>query len=147
MTTPHSKKEYSRPPKQWGLVAQYESPTDIYHACEKVRDAGYKQWDACVPFPVHGLDKAMGPQTQHIALDRFFYRCHRFTIHVGISNLGVGLRLSHRGRRKIAFFNSCICSCLVRIHNPIELFDSIFWKLGIVSIASTLSSCIQKQSI
>jgi len=25
-----------------------------------VRDAGYTRWDACTPFPVHGLDKAMG---------------------------------------------------------------------------------------
>ena len=32
----------------------------MYHACESVRDAGYQAWDACTPFPVHGLDKAMG---------------------------------------------------------------------------------------
>jgi hypothetical protein len=44
----------------WGLLAQYENPHDVYVACEKVRDAGYENWDACVPFPVHGLDKAMG---------------------------------------------------------------------------------------
>ena len=44
----------------WGLLAQYETPHDIYKACERVRDAGYTQWDACCPFPVHGLDKAMG---------------------------------------------------------------------------------------
>ncbi len=44
----------------WGVLAQYENPHAIYKACEQVRDAGYEQWDACVPFPVHGLDKAMG---------------------------------------------------------------------------------------
>lgn len=44
----------------WGLLAKYDTPADIYHAAEKVRDAGYTKWDACVPFPVHGLDKAMG---------------------------------------------------------------------------------------
>ena len=44
----------------WGLLAQYEDPHAIYQACERVRDAGYEQWDACCPFPVHGLDKAMG---------------------------------------------------------------------------------------
>jgi hypothetical protein len=47
-------------PKNWGLLAQYESPREVYKACEKVRDAGYTKWDACTPFPVHGLDKAMG---------------------------------------------------------------------------------------
>jgi hypothetical protein len=49
-----------RGPKLWGLMAQYETPQAIYPACERVRDAGYQDWDACVPFPVHGLDKAMG---------------------------------------------------------------------------------------
>jgi hypothetical protein len=46
--------------KVWGLLAQYETPPAVYHACEKVRDAGYSKWDACTPFPMHGLDKAMG---------------------------------------------------------------------------------------
>src|SRR5690606_5773073 len=39
-----------------------ETPADLYHACEKVRDAGYGAWDAYSPFPVHGLEKAMGVQ-------------------------------------------------------------------------------------
>lgn len=44
----------------WGVLAQFETAADIYHACEKVRDAGFKKWDAHTPFPVHGLDGAMG---------------------------------------------------------------------------------------
>jgi len=47
-------------PKVFGLLAEYETPADLYHACEKVRDAGYALWDAHSPFPVHGLDRAMG---------------------------------------------------------------------------------------
>jgi hypothetical protein len=47
-------------PKTWGLLAQYETPKAIYKASERVRDAGYTRWDACTPFAVHGLDKAMG---------------------------------------------------------------------------------------
>jgi hypothetical protein len=46
--------------KIWGLLAQYENPAEIFHAAEKMRDSGFTKWDACVPFPVHGLDKAMG---------------------------------------------------------------------------------------
>ena len=46
--------------KLWGLLAQYENPATVFHGCEAVRDAGYSKWDACTPFPVHGLDKAMG---------------------------------------------------------------------------------------
>lgn len=44
----------------YGLIAAFDSTPDLYHACEKVRDAGYRQWDALTPFPVHGLDAAMG---------------------------------------------------------------------------------------
>lgn len=46
--------------KPYGLLAQYEDPHAVFQACEKVRDAGYTQWDSHTPFPVHGLDKAMG---------------------------------------------------------------------------------------
>lgn len=46
--------------KLWGVLAQYENPHAVMHACERVRAAGYEKWDACTPFPVHGLDKAMG---------------------------------------------------------------------------------------
>ena len=48
------------PGETYGLLAQFTSPKDLYHACEKVRDAGFTRWDAHTPFPVHGLDKAMG---------------------------------------------------------------------------------------
>jgi hypothetical protein len=46
--------------KTWGVLAEFDSAQSIYYACEKVRDAGYSKWDAHTPFPVHGLDKAMG---------------------------------------------------------------------------------------
>jgi Ni/Fe-hydrogenase subunit HybB-like protein len=45
---------------RYGLLGEFESPTALYRACESVRDAGYSQWDAHTPFPVHGLDRAMG---------------------------------------------------------------------------------------
>src|SRR5437667_12845143 len=44
----------------YGLIAEFETPADAMHAAEKVRDAGYKHWDVYTPFPVHGMDKAMG---------------------------------------------------------------------------------------
>lgn len=46
--------------KPWGLLAQYENPATLTVACSKVRAAGYEKWDACAPFPVHGLEKVMG---------------------------------------------------------------------------------------
>jgi len=46
--------------KNYGLIAAFDSTPDLFHACEKVRDAGFADWDAITPFPVHGLDAAMG---------------------------------------------------------------------------------------
>ncbi len=44
----------------FGYVAEFSSATDLYHAAEKVRDAGFRRWDVHTPFPVHGMDHAMG---------------------------------------------------------------------------------------
>jgi hypothetical protein len=44
----------------YGLLAEFATPADLYHACERVRDAGFTRWDAHTPFPVHGLEGAMG---------------------------------------------------------------------------------------
>jgi hypothetical protein len=43
-----------------GLGALFDTTADVYHAAEKVRDAGYQRWDVHTPFPVHGMDVAMG---------------------------------------------------------------------------------------
>ncbi len=43
-----------------GLMAVFDTPADAMRAAEQVRDAGYSKWDVHTPFPVHGLDAAMG---------------------------------------------------------------------------------------
>lgn len=60
-----SDEEHVKParPKQKRPVlylAEFETPGQVHHAAEKVRDAGYRRWDVHTPFPVHGMDKAMG---------------------------------------------------------------------------------------
>ena len=44
----------------FGILGEFATPADLQHACERVRDAGFTRWDAHSPFPVHGLEKAMG---------------------------------------------------------------------------------------
>ena len=43
-----------------GLLAEYETPEALMAAAARVRDGGYKRWDTHTPFPVHGIDDAMG---------------------------------------------------------------------------------------
>jgi len=45
-----------------GLLAEFENPAQLLAAAEKIRDKGYRYWDCHTPFPVHGLDQAMGIQ-------------------------------------------------------------------------------------
>lgn len=46
--------------KPYGILAEFVNPSLLLNAAEKVRSAGYKKFDCHSPFPVHGMDKAMG---------------------------------------------------------------------------------------
>lgn len=54
--------------KTWALLAEFDSPATLLHAAEKVRDAGYRKFDCHSPFPIHGMDKAMGLKRSPIGL-------------------------------------------------------------------------------
>ena len=47
-------------PRTYGLIAEFDTAAATLHAAEMVRDAGFRRWDVFTPFPVHGMDKAMG---------------------------------------------------------------------------------------
>lgn len=44
----------------YGVAAQFDSAAELYHAAEKLRDAGYRKFDVFSPYPIHGMDQAMG---------------------------------------------------------------------------------------
>lgn len=44
----------------YGLLAEFSNPGELVHAAQQVRKAGYKHFDTHSPFPIHGMDKAMG---------------------------------------------------------------------------------------
>jgi len=50
----------ARGPAVGAVVGWFDTPAALYHACEHLRDQGYRDFDAHTPFPVHGLEKAMG---------------------------------------------------------------------------------------
>jgi mono/diheme cytochrome c family protein len=58
----HSVKEKPVGPasKLVSLVAQFDDPDSLVAACERAREAGYRKFDAYSPFPVHGIDDAIG---------------------------------------------------------------------------------------
>jgi hypothetical protein len=44
----------------YGAVAEFDSPENLLAAIRGVRERGYSKLDAFTPFPVHGIDEALG---------------------------------------------------------------------------------------
>jgi hypothetical protein len=44
----------------YGILASFSGPADLLEAAGLLRAAGYRRFDTYSPFPVHGMDKAMG---------------------------------------------------------------------------------------
>lgn len=44
----------------YGLLAEFSDPGALLHAAEAVREEGYRHFDTHSPFPIHGMDEAMG---------------------------------------------------------------------------------------
>jgi hypothetical protein len=64
----------------YGLIAEFDTPAAAMHAAEQVRDAGYRQWDVHTPFPVHGMDAAMGLKNSKVGWFSFCGGCIGFTL-------------------------------------------------------------------
>jgi mono/diheme cytochrome c family protein len=56
----HKPQEKSSAPELHGVLAEYDTPDQLVSAAHKVREAGFEKWDTYSPFPVHGIDAAMG---------------------------------------------------------------------------------------
>jgi mono/diheme cytochrome c family protein len=50
----------TKAPKAYGWMAEYSDEHQLLEAARKVRDSGYTATDAFTPFPVHGIDHALG---------------------------------------------------------------------------------------
>ncbi len=53
-------------PQTYGMVAEFATTAAVLHAAEKVRDRGFTRWDVFTPFPVHGMDRAMGLRNSRV---------------------------------------------------------------------------------
>lgn len=57
--------------KTYGYLALFDTAPAIYAAACKVREAGFKHWDVLTPFPIHGMDGAMGIKRSKIPVFTF----------------------------------------------------------------------------
>jgi hypothetical protein len=67
-----------------GVLGEFESPDDLLEACDHARQDGIRKMDAYTPFPVHGIEQAMGiPRT----------KLPFIVLAVGLTACGLGLGL------------------------------------------------------
>ncbi len=65
-----------------GMAGLYDSPDTLVRAAAMVREKGYRKWDCHTPYPVHGLDGAMGLKPSSIPY---------FCLTAGFIGVGVAL--------------------------------------------------------
>jgi hypothetical protein len=46
--------------KVYGVIGEFDTPEELVEAGRKIRGMGYSKLDAMSPFPVHGIDDAIG---------------------------------------------------------------------------------------
>src|SRR2546423_5499250 len=52
----------------YGLLAEFDNPTDVVHAAERVYTEGYRQIDAYSPYPIEELSEAIGFHKNRVPL-------------------------------------------------------------------------------
>jgi hypothetical protein len=52
----------------YGVIGEFEKPDQLVHAAAKIREAGYRYYEAYSPFPVEGLPEAMAMKRNLVPL-------------------------------------------------------------------------------
>ena len=114
----------------FAMAAEVPSATALYQAAEKVRDAGYSRLDVYSPFPVHGMDHAMGLNKSWLSALVFI---------AGITGLTIAALLQ--------FYPSSIEYPLIVAGKPTDFFSvpaffPIMFELTILLSAFTATFCM-----
>lgn len=72
--------------KLGGVVGIWLDDHELVAACHKVREAGFRKFDAITPFPVHGIEEAIGIQRSPIPWVTFI---------AGLAGCSAGLLLQY----------------------------------------------------
>ena len=68
------------------LHAVYNDDDKLLDAVKKIKAANYEIEEVYTPFPVHGLDKAMGLKESRLAITAFIYGCIGFCFAIWMMN-------------------------------------------------------------
>ena len=105
----------------FGALGEFSDPAALYKACEQVRDAGYQDWDSHSPFPIHGIEEAMGIPWSKVPW---------FALVFGLSGAGLGYWLQ--------VWVSSVASPLIISAKPLVSWPALIpvaFELGVLSCA------------
>lgn len=63
----------------YGVLAEFRNPKELVDISRLVNRSGYKKFDTFSPFPIHGIDKAMGLQKSKLGWIVFVHGLLGFT--------------------------------------------------------------------
>lgn len=66
-------------PASYAIMAEFETPAAVLHAAAKVHETGFHFWDVFSPFPIHGMDQAMGMKNSKVGWFSFIGGCTGYT--------------------------------------------------------------------
>jgi hypothetical protein len=107
-------------PTSFAIMAEFDTPAAILRAAEKVRQNGYRQWDVFTPFPVHGMDSAMGIKNSKVGWFSFIGGCTGYAtgmIMIWFMN-AYDYRIVIGGKPMFSPF-SAFLNRLPRLHHPL----------------------------
>ena len=58
-----------------GMIGIWEESSDLLHALHQLRNKGFKELDAITPYPVHGVEEALGLKRSWIPYGTFCAGC------------------------------------------------------------------------
>jgi hypothetical protein len=70
--------------KNWGVLAEFANPAKLLHAAQELHDLGYRKFETWSPFPIYGMDDAMGFNGSKVPW---------LTLGGGLTGLTIGLTL------------------------------------------------------
>ncbi len=59
----------------YGLLAEFETPTQLVNAARLTKEAGFRKFDAFSPLPLHELDDAMDLHDNRVSVFTFIAAC------------------------------------------------------------------------
>ena len=124
-------------------LAEYDTPNQLAAAAMRVRDAGYESWDCHTPYPMHGMDEAMGLKPTRIGIISFAFGMFGVALAVfmmqytnafdfDLLNIGAGYPLVVGGKPPGAF--PSMVPIMFELGVLLCGFATLFGLLGIIKL-------------